>query len=104
MAFAQSRPLNLLIVHSLRWRRRLIFVGGGLIIGLLAVGLAVASDAVQRIFQKYLALWPYMPLVVTPLGFAAAVWLAQHVFPNTQGSGIPQAIAARKQEDRDERA
>ncbi|HEY2836909.1 MAG TPA: chloride channel protein [Rhizomicrobium sp.] len=104
MAFSPSRSLNLLLVHSLRWRRRLIFVGGGLIVGLLAVELAVASDTVQRIFQTYQARWPYMPLAVTPLGFALAVWLAQHVFPNTQGSGIPQAIAARKLEDQDARA
>jgi H+/Cl- antiporter ClcA len=104
MAFVPSRPLNLLIVHSLRWRRRLVFVGGGLIVGLLAVGLAVASDQVQRVFQLYLARWPYMPLLVTPLGFALVVFLAVRVFPNTQGSGIPQAIAARKLEDQDARA
>lgn len=104
MAFSASRPLNILLVHSLRWRRRLIFVGGGLIVGLLAVGLALASDAAQRVFQNYLTLWPLMPLAVTPLGFALAVWLAQRVFPNTQGSGIPQAIAARKLDDREARA
>src|SRR5690349_16298785 len=104
MAFAPSRSLNLLIVHSLRWRRRLVFVGGGLIVGLLAVGLASASDQVQRVFQLYLARWPYLPLLVTPLGFALVVWLAVRVFPNTQGSGIPQAIAARKLEDQDARA
>ncbi|HEY8255806.1 MAG TPA: chloride channel protein, partial [Rhizomicrobium sp.] len=87
----------------MRWRRRLIFVGGGLIVGLLAVGLAQASDVVQGIFQTYLARWPYMPLVVTPLGFALTV-LAVRVFPNTQGSGIPQAIAARKLESQEARA
>jgi len=104
MAFSPSRSFNLLLIHSLRWRRRLIFVGGGLIVGLLAVGLAVASDTVQHVFQTYRTRWPYMPLAVTPLGFALAVWLAQHVFPNTQGSGIPQAIAARKLEDQSARA
>lgn len=98
------RFIALIKVHSLRWRRRFMFVGGGLIVGLLAVGLAEASDAVQRVFQKYLTLWPYMPLAVSPLGFALAVWFAQRVFPNTQGSGIPQAIAARKLEDQNARA
>ena len=104
MAFAPSRSLNLLILHSLRWRRRLIFVGGGLVVGLLAVGLAIASDAVQRLFQTGLARWPYMPLALTPLGFALAVWLVGRVFPNTQGSGIPQAIAARSLDDQEARA
>lgn len=103
MALAVSRSLAFLKLHSLRWQRRLIFVGGGLAVGLLAVWLAVAADEVQSIFQMYLARWPYMPLVVTPMGFALAVLLAVRVFPNTQGSGIPQAIAARVLEDQDAR-
>ena len=104
MAFTAKNSLGLIKLHSLRWHRRLIFVGGGLVVGLLAVGLASASDAVQRLFQMYLARWPYMPLVVTPLGFTLVVFLAVRVFPNTQGSGIPQAIAARKLEDQAARA
>jgi H+/Cl- antiporter ClcA len=103
MGPAATRSFAIIKIHSLRWRRRLIFVGGGLIVGLLAVGLAQASDAVQSVFQTFLARWPYMPLVVTPLGFALTV-LAVRVFPNTQGSGIPQAIAARKLESQDARA
>jgi H+/Cl- antiporter ClcA len=104
MAFRSSRSITFIKLHSLRWRRRLIFVGGGLIVGLLAVGLAVASDAVQRIFQDSLARWPYMPFMVTPLGFALTALLAARVFPNTQGSGIPQAIAARTLDDQNARA
>ena len=104
MSMPSSRSLAFIRLHSQRWRRRLIFVGGGLVVGLLAVGLAVASDAVQRVFQICLARWPYMPLVVTPLGFGLAVLLVVRVFPNTQGSGIPQAIAARALHDQEARA
>jgi len=104
MAFSPSSSSALIKLHSLRWRRRLVFGGGGLLVGILAVGLAMASDAVQRLFQSCLARWPYMPLVVTPLGFALAVLLAIRFFPNTQGSGIPQAIAARALPDQDGRA
>lgn len=89
--------------HSTAWRRRLTFVGGGLIVGVLAVGLALASDAAQSIFQSYLSRWPYIPFLVTPAGFAFVVFLAVRVFPNTQGSGIPQAIAARTLEDQSAR-
>jgi H+/Cl- antiporter ClcA len=96
--------INWIRHHSLLWRRRLIFVGGGLIVGLLAVALAVASDAVQDIFQTHLSRWPYMPLLVTPLGFALVVLLTTRIFPNTQGSGIPQAIAARKLQDQEARS
>jgi H+/Cl- antiporter ClcA len=37
----------------------------------------------------------YLPLVMTPLGFVLCAWLAHSFFPGSQGSGIPQAIAAR---------
>jgi H+/Cl- antiporter ClcA len=103
MALLPPGSISFIKLHSLRWRRRLMFVGGGLLVGFLAVGLAMAADAVQRVFQTDLARWPYMPLAVTPLGFTLAVWLAIRVFPNTQGSGIPQAIAARKLESQDAR-
>ncbi|CAN1722108.1 H+/Cl- antiporter ClcA [Hyphomicrobium sp. 1Nfss2.1] len=79
-----------------RWRRRLIFVIGGIAVGLAAVGLTISADYAQKAFQLLVERWPYAPMVVTPLGFGLAVWLAVHFFPNTQGSGIPQAIAARK--------
>ncbi len=35
-------------------------------------------------------------LVVTPAGFVFCAWIAREVFPGSQGSGIPQAIAARQ--------
>jgi H+/Cl- antiporter ClcA len=98
-----SRSINLLKRHSLLWRGRIIFIGGGLVVGFLAVGLATASDAVQHLFQIYLARYPYMPLLLTPLGFIAIVFLVARVFPNTEGSGIPQAIAARKLESQEAR-
>lgn len=96
--------VSALKVHSLRWRRRLTFVGGGLIVGILAVGLAEASDYAQSLFQTLVAHRPYLPLVVTPLGFALTVLLVQRVFPNTHGSGIPQAIAARTLQDQSARS
>ena len=37
------------------------------------------------------ALWPW---IAPPLGLALVAWLTQYVFPGTQGSGIPQTIAA----------
>jgi len=89
------RRLRLLLVHSLRWRRRVIFIAGGLIVGLIAVLLTLAADAVQETFHSIVARSRFIPLVLTPAGFAVAVYFAVRFFPNTQGSGIPQAIAAR---------
>jgi H+/Cl- antiporter ClcA len=92
---ASGHNHRVLQAHSLRWRRRLTFIGGGLVVGLLAVGLAVGSDAMQAEFRQLIAHSRLIPLALTPVGFALAVYLAQRYFPNTQGSGIPQAIAVR---------
>jgi H+/Cl- antiporter ClcA len=88
-----------LLVHSRRWQRRAIFIAGGLLVGLLAIFLAIASDSAQEIFAGLNSRCPLLPLVVTPAGFAFIVILTIRYFPNTQGSGIPQAIAARSLKD-----
>ncbi len=41
---------------------------------------------------------------MTPLGFALLSWITRRFVPNSEGSGIPQAIAARKLWSRAERA
>ncbi len=88
-----SRALRVL---SARWQRRAIFVAGGLLVGVAAALLAIGADAAQHQFAFLAGRWPYAPLLVTPLGFGLAAALMRRVFPNTQGSGIPQAIAARQ--------
>ncbi|HTW33417.1 MAG TPA: chloride channel protein [Rhizomicrobium sp.] len=90
------RQLRFLRALSRRWQRRIIFIAGGLCVGLAAIGLAVASDYAQALFRELLMRFRYAAFIVTPLGFGAAVYLTNRFFPNTQGSGIPQAIAARE--------
>jgi H+/Cl- antiporter ClcA len=90
--------------HSYRWQRRLIFAVGGLVVGLLAVGLALCANEVQTLFQTLAKRWPYAPLLITPLGFGLAAFMVRRYFPNTQGSGIPQAIAAKDIDDTQARA
>ncbi len=77
-----------------RWSRRLMFLAGGILVGLAAILMAFLADHAQAAFGRLLAISPYMALVVTPLGFGFATLLATTVFPNSQGSGIPQVIAA----------
>lgn len=98
------RQLRVLLVHSRRWQRRATFIAGGLVVGLVGVALAELSDLAQHAFRAAAGRWFYAPLLVTPLGFGLTAYLAAAVFPNTQGSGIPQAIAARKLEDSGARA
>lgn len=104
LEFASRRRQRILQAHWLRWRQHATFVGGGLIVGLLAVGLAVESDAMQAAFRQLIAHSRFIPLLLTPAGFALVVYSALRYFPNTQGSGIPQAIAARTLSDPAERA
>jgi H+/Cl- antiporter ClcA len=87
-----------------RWTRRSIFLAGGLGVGAAAILMAVLADQAQAAFVRLLAMSPYIGLVLTPLGFGAAALLARRVFPNSQGSGIPQVIAALRLEDQERRA
>jgi H+/Cl- antiporter ClcA len=77
-----------------RWTRRSIFLVGGLTVGAAAIVMAMLADAAQAAFVRLLSISPYVGLAVTPLGFGVAALLARKVFPNSQGSGIPQVIAA----------
>lgn len=86
-------------VVSVRWRRRLTFVIGGIAVGGSAVALAKLADWAQVAFADLLSESRYAALLVTPLGFALSVYLTSRFFPNSQGSGIPQAIAARQLSD-----
>jgi H+/Cl- antiporter ClcA len=84
--------------------RRAIFLLGGLCVGGAAVAMALLALRAEALFHRVTALSPALALVVTPVGFGVAVWLARNVFPNSQGSGIPQVIAARKIEDKPTRS
>jgi H+/Cl- antiporter ClcA len=99
----ELRHIRLLRTMSLRWQRRLIFAGGGLVVGLAAVGLAKAADGAQHAFQQVLRHEPYVAFAMTPIGFGLVAWLTRRFFPNTQGSGIPQAIAAHQMDTPAER-
>lgn len=77
-----------------RWTRHAFFVVGGLCVGLAAIVMAYLADQAQHLFGDVVARAPYAGLLITPLGFALCMWLAVAVFPNAQGSGIPQVIAA----------
>ncbi len=83
-----------------RWMRRLLFLAGGIAVGLAAILMTYLADEAQALFSRLVAAWPSAPLVVTPVGFAVAALLATRVFPNSQGSGIPQVIAALHMADK----
>jgi H+/Cl- antiporter ClcA len=65
--------------------------------------MAILADYAHRAFRAIVSLSPFAVLALTPLGFGIALWLARRVFPNSQGSGIPQVIAARALQDAEKR-
>ena len=96
MKYLRDRHLRLAKVTTTRWQRRAIFLLGGVTVGAAAVALALLADRAQAAFALLLAKFHYASLVVTPAGFMLSVFLTNRYFQNSQGSGIPQAIAARR--------
>ncbi|OYV38106.1 MAG: chloride channel protein [Rhodospirillales bacterium 20-64-7] len=91
--FFSAKRLRL---QSARTQRQIVFLLGGVVVGAAAVVLAMLADDAQRLFQVVIHRWRYASLLVTPFGIGISAWLTRRVFPNSQGSGIPQAIAARQ--------
>ena len=87
-----------------RWRRRALFLVGGIAVGALAILLAKLADGAQVLFHDMATMWPWAPFVLAPGGFALAAWLTRTFFPGAQGSGIPQVIAAHRMDDLSARA
>ena len=69
-------------------------------IGIAAVLFAQAADLATELFGWLRDRWPYLPLLLTPLGFALCAWMARRWFVGAEGSGIPQAMAARRRATR----
>ncbi|MDE1145593.1 MAG: chloride channel protein [Azospirillaceae bacterium] len=103
MALAAYRRTRRLWFSRDGWQRRLVFWGGGILVGLVAVIFATLADGAQELFGRYAGAHPWLPLLATPAGLALSVWLTRSYFPNAGGSGIPQAIAARELRDGQER-
>ena len=92
----KARQARRMRVALLRWRRRGVFVLGGIVIGAAAFGIAALADQAGGLFAALLVQLPYAAFLLTPLGFALSSWVSRRFFPNSGGSGIPQAIAARQ--------
>ncbi|MDX8450314.1 chloride channel protein [Mesorhizobium captivum] len=90
------------------WQPRLVFWAGAISIGLISVLFATLADQAQTLFHVVIGNdggWRfYLPLLMTPPGFVLCAWLAHEFFPGSQGSGIPQAIAARHLRNEDDRS
>ncbi len=76
------------------WKIRILFWSGAVIVGLVATGFAIATEQVNHLFHDIIAWSEYAPFLLCPLGLVLVSWLTRTWFPGSQGSGIPQTIAA----------
>lgn len=77
-----------------RWRSRLVFWGGALAIGALAVGFAHITDWAIARNATWAAHWPLATAFAIPFVFVLLAELTRRLAPAARGSGIPQAMAA----------
>jgi len=83
------------------WKTRIIFWCGALVVGGLAAGFTLASNWAMALHERILEHSRWWTLLLSPVVLMLVLCLTRYVFPGTQGSGIPQAIAAlRSHNDR----
>ncbi|MCB6183953.1 chloride channel protein [Leeia sp. TBRC 13508] len=76
------------------WQGRLVIWLMAFAAGLVIVFFARLVDlGIEWFNEGYRLAW-WMPLIVTPLGGAGIAWLTRKYFAGSEGSGIPQVIAA----------
>ena len=83
-----------------RWHTRLLFSCTALLAGIFSIIFAIGAESAIEYHQHLLGHSMWLTLIIAPGGFALLAWLARRFFPGTEGSGIPQAIAASMTEDR----
>ena len=67
---------------------------GAITIGLAALAFARLADSASALFSAGVAAIWWLPLIATPLAFAAIAWTTRRFAPEAAGSGIPQVIAS----------
>lgn len=91
---------QLLGILSVRdWKTRLIFWSGALAVGLIAALFAMASNQAMALHSRIIGHSRWWSVLLSPLVMVAVVFCTRRLFPGTQGSGIPQAIAALRSEN-----
>ncbi len=93
----QSLPLKRLCHRLLSprfWIRALVFWGGSICVGITAIFFGIGAEWANHYNQLLLEITPFLMLLVAPLGLGTIAWITRRFFGGSQGSGIPQTIAA----------
>jgi H+/Cl- antiporter ClcA len=75
-------------------RRRVATTLGAILLAGFALAFARSADAAQLLFDSLFSRAPFLPLLLTPLIFAAVAYATKRWASEARGSGIPQIIAA----------
>src|SRR6202000_780079 len=86
---AVSRRIRLRWMLFGFWRRKIVFILGACLIGLVSAGFARAADLMQRLFEHWRETAPVLVMLWTVIGFTAAAVMTSRWFPAARGSGIP---------------
>lgn len=90
---AATRKLNGPALRDV-WHRGFAWVLGPLLIGLAAVGLATGCEYLARLNLQLVTAEPLAAFLILPAGLVLLAYLSRRFAPGTQGSGIPQTMAA----------
>jgi len=90
---ATRRARHVWLSRSL-WNRRVVFLVGSLLVGLVAVAFAIAATQINIALHRLVTAWPWAPFITAPAGMGTIAFLGRRFFRGAQGSGIPQTIAA----------
>ena len=71
----------------------LVFWLGAVVVGLLSVAFVLGADQAERMFADGARRWPWLPLILTPLGLGLIAWITARFVPVCRGSGVPQVVA-----------
>jgi H+/Cl- antiporter ClcA len=75
------------------WMRAIVFWGGSICVGITAIFFGIGAEWANHFNQLLLEITPFLMLLIAPLGLGIVAW-ATRFFVGSQGSGIPQTIAA----------
>jgi H+/Cl- antiporter ClcA len=74
-------------------------VGAALLAGTISIFFAIGAERAIAWHHNLMQQAVWLTLFVAPAGFAALAWVSMRFFPGTEGSGIPQTIAASLSDD-----
>ena len=77
-----------------KWKVRLVLWGSAISLGLIAAFFALASHHSDTLYHELYLKHPIVAYILPPLGLTLIAWLTRRFFQGSEGSGIPQAIAA----------